>query len=105
MMTGEVGDRGRDRRRRRCGFPGSTTADCEKEDKAEKRAERNEEIGWRAGFRLSKFHVPSRLKDVTAEILVLHDVGKLLVYVRGVDLDGFLLEVGSFEREFVQNLF
>ena len=105
-MTREVGDRGRYRRRRWCGLTRSATADSKKRDEAEEKssAERGNRLaGWVC--RVSNFHVPSRLKDVTAEILVFHDVGKLLVHVRGVDLDGFLLEVGSFEREFVQNLF
>src|SRR5437899_5928931 len=45
------------------------------------------------------------LQDVAAQILVLDDVRKLLGNVGGVNLHVFLLEVGRFERDFVQNFF
>src|SRR5205807_10551222 len=45
------------------------------------------------------------LQDVAAQILVLDDVRKLLGYIGGVNLHVFLLEVGRFERDFVQNFF
>src|SRR5579871_513514 len=47
----------------------------------------------------------SILQDVAAQILILHDVGKLLVDVGGVDLNVFLFKVRSFEGKLIQNLF
>src|ERR1700682_6438727 len=43
------------------------------------------------------------LQDVAAQVLILDNVRELLMHVRGVDLDIFLLQVGSFEGEFVEN--
>jgi len=48
-------------------------------------------------FRISIFEFRN-LEDVTAEILVLHDIGKLLVNVGGIDLDRFFLQIGSLKR-------
>src|SRR2546425_2234839 len=44
-------------------------------------------------------------EDIAAEILVLDDVRELLGDVGGINLHVFLLEVGRFERDFVQNFF
>src|SRR5258706_5407858 len=43
------------------------------------------------------------LQDVAAQVLILDNVGELLVHVGGVDLDVFLLEVGGFEGELIEN--
>src|SRR5216684_2925214 len=55
-------------------------------------------------FPFSNFSFPSS-ENVTAQILVFHDVGKLLVDVRCVNLHGFLLQVGGLEGKFIQNFF
>src|SRR5216110_1391530 len=57
-----------------------------------------------APFLVSIFQF-QELQDVAAQILVLDDVRKLLGNVGGVNLHVFLLEVGRFERDFVQNFF
>src|SRR5467141_5275062 len=44
-------------------------------------------------------------QDVAAQILVLDDVRELLGDVGAVNLHVFLLEVGRFERDFVENFF
>src|SRR5467141_2735930 len=44
-------------------------------------------------------------QDVAAQILVLDDIRELLGHVGAVNLHVFLLEVGRFERDFVENFF
>src|SRR6202158_1013308 len=55
-------------------------------------------------FLFSIFHFQES-EDVAAQILVLDDVRELLRDVGAVNLHVFLLEVGRFERDFVQNFF
>src|SRR5256885_1445606 len=57
-----------------------------------------------APFLVSIFRF-QELQDVAAQILVLDDVRELPGDVGSINLDVLLLEVGRFERDFVQNLF
>src|SRR5467141_3924278 len=61
-------------------------------------------IDSRVPFLFSIFQF-QELQDVAAQILVLDDVRELFGDVGGVNLHVFLLEVGRFERDFVENFF
>src|SRR5690349_474861 len=68
---------------------------------AERLPERNRRL---TKFRCSIFYFRNS-QDITAEVLVLDDIGQLLVHVGGVDLYGFLAHIGSFEGKLVEDLF
>src|SRR5579859_6017497 len=55
-------------------------------------------------FRISIFKFRS-LQDIAAQILILNDIGELLDYVGGIDLDILLLQIGRLEGKLVENLF
>ncbi len=44
-------------------------------------------------------------QNVAAEVLILDDVGKLLLHVGRVDLEGFLFHLGRFEGNFLEHFF
>src|SRR2546425_425182 len=44
-------------------------------------------------------------QNVTAQVLILHDVGELGAHVRPIDLDRFLLQVGALERNLLEQFF
>src|SRR5216110_3455368 len=47
----------------------------------------------------------SHLEDISAEILILHDIGEHLLNVSCVDSDRFLFKIGTLERNLVEQLF
>src|SRR5215469_2538220 len=55
-------------------------------------------------FRISIFEFRI-LQDVAAEILILHDVHELFIDIGGVNFNVLFFEVGSLERDFVENFF
>src|SRR5215469_9419265 len=55
-------------------------------------------------FCISNFKI-RRSEDVTAQILVLYDVGELLVDVRRIHLHAFLLEVRCLEGKLIEHFF
>ncbi len=48
-------------------------------------------LGGRSLDLALRFNDARILQDVAAQVLILHDVGKLLGYISGIDLNVFLL--------------
>src|SRR6266404_5945560 len=104
MGTGTGGEGG-------VGSPGAPQPVARRNSRSEIRNSKSEtrrrRIQSASGFREIRFsiYVFQILQDVAAQVLVLDNVGELLVHVGGVDLNIFLLEVGGFEGELVENFF
>ncbi len=89
LLCAEIGDGNWNRRRRWSGFAGRTAT---KENQSHAGMQGgSENVRPTSRGRESRHPVRAASEDIPAEVLVLDDVGKLLVYVGSIDLNGFFL--------------